>query len=256
MVPLLVLLLSSIFAQYVAAPQIIDNSSICYLIENVDNANYECAVNLHTPCYYDIIIKNSRNIKLTCSFDKILVYNSTNVIIEGSGTVYAWDSEVNCLPKEKILVTLTNISSLSCLPLDVYAKLHISKLARGVLSFIKVKLRSASDKQNVLVELKSSCLSKIKAINSSYQAILSDNFVIYPYLPANTTITIYYGVIPISGDNCQFILTVKENQQNIISKEYKTNVYGPKASITNVLKLSEHNIVSSIIKHLLQLFYS
>ena len=218
----------SVFSQYVSAPSMITDSSKCYIIDNKSNGEYICEMPLNTPCYYDIIIKNSKNIRiLYCNFNNILVYNSTNVHIIGSGNVIIWNSSVSC----QIIGTNTTypwrFAYLYCLPIGVSAVISADETPLGALGKITVILHTDRDISNVLVALESSCTSMIKPYYASSPSEFIGPYVLFPSLKEGQSVVIKYYYVPQHGERCILSLVVKENiDWSFLQKTHKVNLTG------------------------------
>ena len=204
-------LLAGVYAAtYIPAPTTITNVNQCYYISNAVNKTYICQGNLSSPCFYDLIVKDSKNIDIYCSFNKILIYNSTNVRIFGNGTVITWKSSyVTCTG------TSTNTSSqtsfLICVPQGVRAWITVGDVPLGALGEVEVKIISAIQYSNLLVTLQSSCPSYLEAASMNTEGYLLGNHALIRKIKPGEVVIIKYRYIPEAGRNCKFYLDIKSN---------------------------------------------
>ena len=216
-----------VFSHYLSAPPEIKDNSKCYIIKEKSNKRYICEKILNTPCYYDIIVYDSKNITIYCNFDNILVYNSTNINIVGSGNVITWNSSVSCQIVRNNVTYPWKFTYLYCLPIGVYAVISANETPLGALGKITVILYTNRNLSNVLVALESSCTSMIKPYYTSSPSEFIGSYVLFPSLKEGQGVLIEYYYVPQHGKECILSLVVKENVDwGFLQKTHKVNLTG------------------------------
>ena len=241
---------SPVFSQYIPAPSIIVDNTKCYIISGESNEEYTCITYLDTPCYYDMIIRDSRNIKINCHFNSILVYNSKNVHIIGSGNVVLWNSSASCQITGSSTAFPGKFAYLYCLPIGVSAVIIADDIPLGALGNITVFLYTNRRLSNVLVTLESSCIAMIKPYYTDLLSEFIGPNVLFPLLKKGQVAIIRYYYVPQHGKNCTLSLVVKENvDRSLIQKIHKVNVSGESYIGSRVINSDEslHLLVITLL---------